>query len=347
MIAFHTAHSQDRFPASENVQTRTLWAARPECNAAFAEMSRAPGTDIDWMKRVALNILPLAAWMLTSAALAGSHEPPVPPGEDPGGIAVAIVDSGVNYTLPMVAKRLARDESGEILGYDFQDNDKCPFDLVPGQKPGSGRHHGTRVAGIFLREAPTARLIPYRYRAHSFETFARIVEEVAEGPARIIIMSLGGYRKGDWMQFHEAAQARPEILFIISAGNDGRNIDEEPIYPSGFRLDNAIVVGSTDNFGRLPVASNWGPETVDISTPGEEIETFDHTGAKTYVSGSSFAVPRVAALAARLLQANPEWTAKDIKKAITSLAGPAPGDRVKRTRYGWIANPALAGPAVR
>lgn len=299
------------------------------------------------MKRIALQVVLLAVWMIAATAYAGPHEPDVPPGKDPGGMAVAIIDSGVNYTLPRVANRLARDKSGQILGYDFQDNDKCPFDLVPGQKPDSGHHHGTRVAGIFLREAPLARLVPYRYRAHSFETFAHIVEEIARGPARIVIMSLGGYQKRDWLLFRKAAQANPEILFIISAGNDGRNVDEEPIYPSGFRLANAIVVASTDNFGRLPSASNWGPETVDISTPGEKIETFDHKGAKTLVSGSSFAVPRIAALAARLLQANPNWNVKDLKKAITSLAGPTPGDRIKRTRYGWIANPALAGPAVR
>ncbi len=278
---------------------------------------------------------------------ATTMEPDLPPGKDPGGIAVAIIDSGVNYTLDQIAHRLARNENGECLGYDFHDNDKKPFDLVPGQKLGSGRHHGTRVAGIFLREAPLARLIPYRYRAHSFETFANIVDAIADGPARIVIMSLGGYQKKDWERFRKAAEAHPEILFIISAGNDGRNVDEKPIYPSGFKLDNALVIASTDTFGRLPLASNWGPETVDISTPGEGIETFDHTGAKTFVSGSSFAVPRIAALAARFKAIHPDWTAQDIKKAIIDLAGPSPGDRTKRTKYGWIANPSLAGPATQ
>ncbi|MDA7946847.1 MAG: S8 family serine peptidase [Hyphomicrobiaceae bacterium] len=271
----------------------------------------------------------------------------MPRGTDPGGIAVAIIDSGVNYTLHRIASRLARNANGECLGFDFHDNDNKPFDLVPGQKLGSGRHHGTRVAGIFLREAPNARLIPYRYRAHSFVTFAKIVDAIAQGPARIVIMSLGGYQKNDWEQFRKAAKANPDILFIISAGNDGRNVDEKPIYPSGFKLDNALVVASTDAFGRLPLASNWGPQTVDVSTPGEGIETFDHTGAKTFVSGSSFAVPRIAALAARFKAINPGWTTQDIKSAIVALAGPSPGDRTRRTKFGWIANPALAGPATQ
>lgn len=298
------------------------------------------------MLRIALFIL-LATTLFAAAASAGPGEPAVPAGKDPGGVAVAIVDSGVNYALPQIASRLARNESGEIFGFDFQDDDRRPFDVVPGVKSGAKRHHGTRVAGIFLREAPDARLIPFRYKAHSFETFAAIVEAIAKTPARIVIMSLGGYQKRDWEKFRKAALAHPELLFIISAGNDGRNIDDKPIYPSGFRLPNAIVVGSTDDFGRLPLSSNWGPMTVDVSTPGEGIETFDHTGAKTIVSGSSFAVPRIAALAARLLERNPEWSAADLKKAVIALAGPTPGDRTPRTRYGWIANPTLSGPALR
>lgn len=293
-----------------------------------------------------LRVLILAATLVPATSLAGNDEPAVPAGRDPGGVAVAIIDTGVNYTLNEIATRLARDASGKLIGYDFHDDDDYPFDVVPGKKPDAGRHHGTRVAGIFLREAPKARLAPYRYRAHSFDTFARIVETIAASPARIVIMSLGGYNKADWMHFRKAAKAHPEILFIMSAGNDGWNMDEKPVYPSSFKLPNTLVVASTDNFGRLPVASNWGPKTVDISTPGEGIETFDHTGAKTFVSGSSFAVPRIAALAARLQAANPHWTVKQLKKAILALAGPSPGDRTKRTKYGWIANPELAGPAI-
>lgn len=293
------------------------------------------------------RILFLAAAFTPAAGLAGVNEPAMPAGKDPGGVAVAIIDSGVNYTLKEFSPRLARDAKGNLIGYDFHDNDYCPFDVVPGQKPNAGRHHGTRVAAIFLREAPKARLAPYRYRAHSFETFGRIVETIAKSPARIVIMSLGGYQKDDWQHFRKAAELHPEILFIISAGNDGRNVDEKPIYPSGYKLPNSLVVASTDNFGRLPVASNWGPGTVDISTPGEGLESIDHKGAKTFVSGSSFAVPRIAALAARYQSVHPEWGAKEIKQAILNLADPSPRDRTKRTRYGWIANPALSGPATQ
>ena len=274
-------------------------------------------------------------------AQTSSDDPAVPPGRDPGGIAVAVIDTGVNYTLGEIRGRLARGDDGEILGRDFQDGDQRPFDLAPGGGPRK-RHHGTSVATILLREAPGARLIPMRYKSRAPDSFAEIVEAIAGGPARIAAMPLGGYRVADWEPFRAAAAAHPEILFILSAGNDGRNIEDAPVYPAAFALDNAIVVTSTDAFGRLPLESNWGPGKVDISTPGERLATLDHLGRETRVSGSSFAVPRIAALAARLKAINPGWKAKEIKQAILALAGPSPGDHQRRSKYGWIANPTRA-----
>ena len=92
---------------------------------------------------------------------------------------------------------------------------------------------------------------------------------------------------------------------------------------------NSYNLNQPDRAAVGPLASNWGPETVDISTPGENLESIDHLGAKTFVSGSSFAVPRIAALAARFQSAHPRWRATDIKQAILMLAGPSPGDKTK------------------
>ncbi len=209
---------------------------------------------------VALAGLALLLAGVPDPAAAGD-EPALPRAKDPGGVAVALVDSGVDYTLPHIASRLARDRAGEILGYDFEDDDRHPFDLAPGAPAGRGRHHGTRVATILLREAPKARLVPFRYKARAFDVFARIVERIAAGPARIVAMPLGGYLEADWEPLRRAMAAHAELLFVVSAGNDGRNIDERPVYPAAFGLANALVVTSTDTFGRLARESNWGTGT--------------------------------------------------------------------------------------
>ncbi len=268
--------------------------------------------------------------------------PPVPAGEDPGGVAVAHFDSGVNYLLPFIARRLARNSSGEILGYDFNENDTQPFDLDPVSPAFLPRRHGTSVISILLREAPEVRIIPFRHPGRDISRFGEMVEAITKTPARIVAMPLGGYKRQQWENFARAAQKYPELLFVISAGNDGRNIDVEPVYPASFDLDNFIVVTSTDAFGRLPAESNWGVKSVDISTPAERLDVIDHRGAKGKASGSSYAVPRIAALAARLAMKHPDWTASEIKSAIVRLAGPRP--RAKpATKYGWIALPDQEG----
>ena len=267
--------------------------------------------------------------------------PAVPAGEDPGGIAVAHVDSGVNYLLPEIASRLARDDQGKIFGYDFRDDDARPADLDPSRPAFFPIRHGTTVASILLAEAPKARLVPVRHPGNHFTLFADVVEFLAKSPARIVLMPLGGYKQDDWQAFADAAKRHPELLFILSAGNDGRDLDKEPVYPAALKLENAIVVTSSDAFGRIAPGSNWGAETVDIAVPGERIEVIDHNGVKTRASGSSYAAPRIAALAARLLALNPGWAATDIKAAILDFASSLPRERTPRTRHGWIANPSL------
>lgn len=270
--------------------------------------------------------------------------PAVPGGRDPGGAAVAHVDTGINYTIPLLSNQLARNDDGEIYGEDFFDYDGRPFDLDPDSSPMTPRRHGTAVASLIVLEAPGVRLVPYRHPGRDFDAFADIIEDIAEGPARIVAMPLGGYRAADWEKMHDAILANPDILVIVSAGNNGRDIDIDPVYPASFTAENLLVVTSVDEFGTLPVDSNWGASTVDIAVPAEKILTIDHRGAKVRASGASYAVPRVAALAARIAADNPTWGADKIKAEIIGLAKTLPRGGALKVKYGWLPNPALVGP---
>ena len=62
-------------------------------------------------------------------------------------------------------------------------------------------------------------------------------------------------------------------------------------------------------------------------------------GARSTASGLSYAVARVAARAARLLEAHPDWRAPELKRAILARARPSPDRQHLVVRYGWIPNP--------
>ncbi|MEQ8665721.1 MAG: S8 family serine peptidase [Rhodospirillales bacterium] len=270
-------------------------------------------------------------------------DPPLPDGRDPGGIAVAHIDSGVNYELAHIAERLARDAEGRILGFDFWDMDGRPFDFDTSRSPFFPIRHGTAVASILLREAPGSRLIPFRYPRPDMSRMADIVEAVAAAGARIVMMPLGSRSADEWSAFANAARRHPGMLFVVSAGNEGRNIDEQPLYPASFELENLVVVTSSDGFGRLAPGSNWGTGAVDLMVPGEKVPTTDHRGATVNASGSSFAVPRIAALSARLLARHPDWQAPELIEALKARSGTPMERGGSPVRWGWIPNPADDG----
>lgn len=263
--------------------------------------------------------------------------PSVPRGDDPGGISVGLIDSGVNYTLSPFRERLARTADGTLMGRDYWDGDDLPYDADTGRSPFFPLHHGSAVMSVLIREAPMARVLPVRYPRPDMSRMSDAVEWLAERDVRIVNLAMGSNAAEEWKAFTDAAKHQPRMLFIISAGNNGRNIDTSPVYPAASDLPNTIVVTSSEVDGRLAQGSNWGAQHVDIMTPGERIPVTDHRGAPGKASGSSFAVPRITALAVRALAENPDWHGPELREWILKRARPLDGPR--QTRYGWIPDP--------
>ena len=249
---------------------------------------------------------------------------------------LALVDTGVNYNLPMVQKHLALGQDGQLIGYDFWDNDNRPFDKDPRKNAFFPLHHGTTVFSALSQELGDLKAAIYRFPAHNMCRFNDLIDHAENAGVRIVNMSMGSYSQDDWTCFHDGAKQHPHILFVISAGNDGFDIDVNPVFPASFDLENIVVVTSSDLFGRLPPQSNYGRVSVDLMVPAEQVDVFDHRGVYTTASGSSFAAPRVAALAARFLKKNVEASTTDIidflkSRAINSGSTPV--------RFGWIPDP--------
>ena len=74
-----------------------------------------------------LFIATVAMLMLSWPIGVLASEPKVPPGLDPGGVAIALLGDGVDYTKPELAKRLARDGEGDLIAWDFVDNAIRPY----------------------------------------------------------------------------------------------------------------------------------------------------------------------------------------------------------------------------
>lgn len=279
---------------------------------------------------------------LDDTAVTEPLDPSVPQGADPGGVPVAMVDSGVNYLLTAIGDRLARDDNGAPLGYDYWDMDPRPFDANPARSPFFPQRHGTRTASLLLAEAPAVRLVPYRYPRPAMERMGDLVRDAAGKGIVIVNLSLGSNRAEEWGAFAAAATANPQMLFVVSAGNDGRDIDDTPVYPASLELDNILVVTSSEHTGEIARGSNRGRRTVDLLVPAEGVSVTDFDGTEIPAAGSSYAAARVSALAARVLAAHPEWRAGQLKEAILARALPPFPELDMPVAAGFIPRPERA-----
>ena len=268
-----------------------------------------------------------------------SFDAPVSAQEGAVPVRVGMVDSGVNYQLAEIRDRLARDADGNLVGYDFWEMDDQPYDSHPVNAGFFVQRHGTRTASIVMREAPTVEVVPYRYPRPDMSRMHALIEHADRHGVAIIGMPLGSNRAEDWGSFASAARAHPHILFIVSAGNNGRDIDLAPVFPAALGLDNMLVVSSADDFVRPAEGVNWGRQSVDYLVPAERRIALDYSGNEALVSGSSYAVARVVALAARMKAANRDWDAPQlIAEFERRYAGITPN------LDGWVARGYIADP---
>ncbi|NLT07875.1 MAG: S8 family serine peptidase, partial [Solirubrobacterales bacterium] len=228
---------------------------------------------------------------------------------------VAVIDSGLRLAHPDLAPVLwtnpgetanGLDDDGnglidDIHGADFVGDaaDSPTTDGDPDDDNILSGGHGSHVAGTvgaaggnaigITGVAQDARLMALRVCAHvdslndarcPFSSQIAAINYAGAKGARVANMSLGGttFRQ----DVVNALAANPDVLFVISAGNDAENNDIEAHYPCNYRpqvhssptppdaIDNVVCVAATDQADELAGFSDWGVSNVDLAAPGTE-----------------------------------------------------------------------------
>ena len=116
-----------------------------------------------------------------------------------------------------------------------------------------------------------------------------------------------------------------DVLFVHAAGNDGKDIDIEPNFPTDSKDKNTEIVSNFLQIGALNYEygekiiadfSNYGTKNVDIFAPGVKIYATLPNGKYKYLQGTSMAAPMVAGVAAMIKSYYPSLTMKEIKDII-------------------------------
>lgn len=171
----------------------------------------------------------------STASAQQKDKPRVPPGVDPGGVAVAIIGSGIDYTRPEIAARLARDGEGEIVGWDFTDNDRRPFERCGTRGAPTGYCNETPLG---LVTSNKVRIIPLRAQLQNERSLVEAVRFATMAGAKLVFIGLPVPPPSRFID--DAAGFHTTPLFIATVRPDPRK-------PS-FKLaagDNFIVANAT------------------------------------------------------------------------------------------------------
>lgn len=175
--------------------------------------------------------------------------------------------------------------------------------------------HGTHIASLIFAQpnsdiqgiAPQCRglLVPVfaeDNRKLSQLDLARAIEQAAEKGAKVINISGGALtdmgEAEDWLIRAVEMCNERNILLVAAAGNDGCECLQVPA-----ALPAVLAVGAVDARGHPLDFSNWGEtyQSQGILAPGENILGAKPGGGTVQLSGTSFAAPIVAGVAALLL----------------------------------------------
>ena len=164
------------------------------------------------------------ALTLATTAAAQRKKPPLPPGGDPGGVAIALLGTGIDYTVREVARRLARDGEGELIGWDLADKDNRPFrPSSNATAPVEWGGDGTALVKAF--GTPGRRVVPVKIDPADPPSLARAIAFVAQTPARVVVVPMWSRRQSDWEPFRQAALHFKDLLFVLAAGEEGKDTD--------------------------------------------------------------------------------------------------------------------------
>ncbi|RMH11260.1 MAG: hypothetical protein D6695_09550 [Planctomycetota bacterium] len=254
-----------------------------------------------------------AAWQVTR----GSPE-----------VIVAVLDSGVSFSHPDLAGQVVQGRN--FTGGDAEDVDD------------SSVSHGTHIAGIIAARwnnhtgisgiAPNCRVMPIRVVNQIGWTFedwlAQGIIWAADHGASVMNISLGFPSASSLHRDAIAYAFQSDVVICASSGN----IAGAPIgFPAA--LPETIAVGGTNNRDEVASFTSTGPE-LTLVAPGRDIcSTWDtNANPDTYEfkSGTSFACPQVAAVAALIRSIRPDLRNDTVRGilAVTcdDLEEPGPDD---------------------
>ncbi|WP_201753856.1 type VII secretion-associated serine protease mycosin [Micromonospora rubida] len=283
------------------------------------------------------QLLPAVPW--THRRLDPTRVWPLTRGE---GVLVAVVDTGVDASVPQLAGRVR--PGTDVVNRTGSANDDC-------------YGHGTFVAGIIAAQprsgtgmvglAPGAMILPVRQANGPSDgtasTLARSIRVAADAGASVINVSASSFFPSEELRAAVEYAAERDVLLVAAVANEAQQ--GNPVaYPAAY--PQVLAVGSVGPDGQRSEFSEVGAY-LDLVAPGVDVVSLSRAGVGHLVdSGTSYATPFVAAAAALVRSYHPRLTAAQVKRRL-ELTADHPGTTLPDPQLGWgVVNPYQAVTAL-
>ena len=259
------------------------------------------------------------------------------------GVTVAIIDSGVDDSIPELEGRVREGKDLSLEGSGVRRDDDGHGTDMASLIAGSGAGGG--IQGL----APDARILPIKVDTmlpgeleFSFEVqqhLASAIQYAVNSGARIINLSIGNNGPEDSPEALRAAvaeAARADVLIFAAVGNAGE-AENEIGFIAG--QEGIVAVAAVDALGERAEYSTYGPE-VALAAPAEDIFLHcgdDRSSLCLESGGTSSATALVSASAALIWSAHPDWTKNQVLRVLLETAdGPEGRQRDEYIGFGMV-----------
>ncbi len=179
----------------------------------------------------------------------------------------------------------------------------------------AGSRQPTRLMGFATDE--------YFLNNESSKVLQKDIDAVRAAGGRVFLSSHVLFEGDMRTAFDDVIRNNPDMLFVMSAGNAGVNLDAPPkwhylqqedaqIKRSLAEYENVVLVGNLMPNGFLHNDSNYGKNSVQLAAPGTRILGVQDASTYDYDSGTSFSAPLVANIAAAMWVQYRDFTPRQV-----------------------------------
>lgn len=234
---------------------------------------------------------------------------------DGTGSVVAVLDTGVDVTHPLIEGKIAPGGMNTLDGSDDIADDGNGLDDDADGLIDELVGHGTHVAGGILQVAPDAQIMPFKVLnsdgvGTTFSVTSAIYLAV-ENDADVINLSLGSTYDSLAIRMAVDYAIENDVVVVAAAGNS--NLYTPVEYPAA--MDSVISVASINALGDKSAYSNFH-ESVSISAPGENVASAYPGGQYLLASGTSMATPMVSGTIVLMLERYPDETPGSVTQSL-------------------------------